>query len=272
MAGLNTEGVQSNGKPSARQPRGRGERSRGPAPSTRVSAALKSVSAITPSIDTPENVACARAFEFPRYAAARARAAHEPATRDDARLHHAAGPGPPRVHRGVSRRRDALMFRSTENVTSASNVHEPNERETITTLQLALVSEAIGSSQSASGPREGPTGQAPLYSKEKVCGSSAHQSTVKTNQTSPNSMELRRLITEFLWPPSSSIIRLWLPHSTKVLAVRRIKRAQTRWGCVVFITEFLWPPSSSIIRLWLPYSTKVLGKTNQTSPNSMGRC
>ncbi|GBP73873.1 hypothetical protein EVAR_82701_1 [Eumeta japonica] len=25
-----------------------------------------------------------------------------------------------------------------------------------------------------------------------------------------------------------------------------------------------------IIRLWLPHSTKVLGKTNQTSPNSMG--
>ncbi|GBP54112.1 hypothetical protein EVAR_81280_1 [Eumeta japonica] len=34
-----------------------------------------------------------------------------------------------------------------------------------------------------------------------------YQSTVKTNQTSPNSMGLRRLITEFLWPPSSSIIR-----------------------------------------------------------------
>ncbi|GBP86512.1 hypothetical protein EVAR_69181_1 [Eumeta japonica] len=30
---------------------------------------------------------------------------------------------------------------------------------------------------------------------------------VKRNQTSPNSMGLRRLITEFLWPPSSSIIR-----------------------------------------------------------------
>ncbi|GBP86031.1 hypothetical protein EVAR_57507_1 [Eumeta japonica] len=27
---------------------------------------------------------------------------------------------------------------------------------------------------------------------------------VKTDQTSPNSMGLRRLITEFLWPPSSS--------------------------------------------------------------------
>ncbi|GBP60529.1 Sodium-dependent dopamine transporter [Eumeta japonica] len=40
---------------------------------------------------------------------------------------------------------------------------------------------------------------------------------VKTNQTSPNSMGLRRLITEFLWPPSSSINRPWLPYSIKVL-------------------------------------------------------
>ncbi|GBP40787.1 hypothetical protein EVAR_26452_1 [Eumeta japonica] len=30
-------------------------------------------------------------------------------------------------------------------------------------------------------------------------------------------MGLRRLITEFLWPPSSSIIRPWLPYSVKVL-------------------------------------------------------
>ncbi|GBP80428.1 hypothetical protein EVAR_59103_1 [Eumeta japonica] len=110
---------------------------------------------------------------------------------------------------------------------------------------------------------------------------------VKKNQTSPNSMGLRRLITEFLWPPSSSIIRPWLPYSIKVLCqdesnepkldgvasfnygvpmatssiirpwlpysikvlVKRIKRAQTRWGCRL-ITEFLWPPSSSI-RPWL---------------------
>ncbi|GBP26606.1 hypothetical protein EVAR_18243_1 [Eumeta japonica] len=117
---------------------------------------------------------------------------------------------------------------------------------------------------------------------------------VKTNQTSKLD---RRLITEFLWPPSSSIIRLWLPyrvlgikraqtrwgcvvqlrssyhlpapssdsgyHIAPKFSARRIKRAQTRWGCVT-------PPSSSIIRLWLPYSTKVLVKTNQTSPNSMG--
>ncbi|GBP87382.1 hypothetical protein EVAR_34769_1 [Eumeta japonica] len=130
----------------------------------------------------------------------------------------------------------------------------------------------------------------------------------KTNQTSPNSMELRRLITEFLWPPSSSIIRLWLPYSTKVLGKTNqtspnsmgLRRLITEFlyhlpapssdsgyriapkysadesnepkldGVRRLITEFLWPPSSSIIRLWLPYSTKVLGKTNQTSPNSMG--
>ncbi|GBP16179.1 hypothetical protein EVAR_9894_1 [Eumeta japonica] len=82
-------------------------------------------------------------------------------------------------------------------------------------------------------------------------------------------MGLRCLITEFLWPPSSSIIRLWLPYSTKVL----VKTNQTSPNSMELrrlITEFLWPPSSSIIRLWLPHSTKVLGKTNQTSPNSMG--
>ncbi|GBP87463.1 hypothetical protein EVAR_64460_1 [Eumeta japonica] len=33
------------------------------------------------------------------------------------------------------------------------------------------------------------------------------KSTRQDNQTSPNSVGLRRLITEFLWPPSSSIIR-----------------------------------------------------------------
>ncbi|GBP44855.1 hypothetical protein EVAR_75724_1 [Eumeta japonica] len=79
---------------------------------------------------------------------------------------------------------------------------------------------------------------------------------VKTNQTSPNSMELRRLITEF--PPSSSIIRLWLPHSTKVLApssdsgyhiapkysARRIKRAQTRWVASLSSHGHLPAPSS----------------------------
>ncbi|GBP56329.1 hypothetical protein EVAR_28909_1 [Eumeta japonica] len=82
-------------------------------------------------------------------------------------------------------------------------------------------------------------------------------------------MGLRRLITEFLWPPSSSIIRLWLPYSTKVL-VKTNQTSPNSMGLRRLITEFLWPPSSSIIRLWLPYSTKVLVKTNQTSPNSMG--
>ncbi|GBP92440.1 hypothetical protein EVAR_63190_1 [Eumeta japonica] len=82
-------------------------------------------------------------------------------------------------------------------------------------------------------------------------------------------MGLRCLITEFLWPPSSSIIRLWLPYSTKVL-VKTNQTSPNSMGLRCLITEFLWPPSSSIIRLWLPYSTKVLVKTNQTSPNSMG--
>ncbi|GBP35969.1 Synaptotagmin-14 [Eumeta japonica] len=79
----------------------------------------------------------------------------------------------------------------------------------------------------------------------------------QTNQTSPNSMGLRRLITEFLWPPSSSIIRLWLPHSTKVLG-KTNQTSPNSMGLRRLITEFPWPPSSSIIRLWLPYSTKVL--------------
>ncbi|GBP79606.1 hypothetical protein EVAR_98746_1 [Eumeta japonica] len=82
-------------------------------------------------------------------------------------------------------------------------------------------------------------------------------------------MGLRRLITEFLWPPSSSINRPWLPYSIKVL-VKTNQTSPNSMGLRRLITEFLWPPTSSIIRLWLPYSTKVLGKTNQTSPNSMG--
>ncbi|GBP54764.1 hypothetical protein EVAR_90048_1 [Eumeta japonica] len=82
-------------------------------------------------------------------------------------------------------------------------------------------------------------------------------------------MGLRCLITVFLWPPSSSIIRLWLPYSTKVL-VKTNQTSPNSMGLRRLITEFLWPPSSSIIRLWLPHSTKVLGKTNQTSPNLMG--
>ncbi|GBP85979.1 hypothetical protein EVAR_57455_1 [Eumeta japonica] len=70
---------------------------------------------------------------------------------------------------------------------------------------------------------------------------------VKRNQTSPNSMGLRRLITEFLWPPSSSIIRPWLPYSIKVL-VKTNQTSPNSMGLRRLITEFLWPPSSSIIR------------------------
>ncbi|GBP79605.1 hypothetical protein EVAR_98745_1 [Eumeta japonica] len=72
-------------------------------------------------------------------------------------------------------------------------------------------------------------------------------------------MGLRRLITEFLWPPSSSIIRLWLPYSTKVLG-KTNQTSPNSMGLRRLITEFLWPPTSSIIRLWLPYSTKVLAR------------
>ncbi|GBP44267.1 hypothetical protein EVAR_22151_1 [Eumeta japonica] len=70
-------------------------------------------------------------------------------------------------------------------------------------------------------------------------------------------MGLRRLITEFLWPPSSSIIRPWLPYSIKVL-VKTNQTSPNSMGLRRLITEFLWPPSSSIIRPWLPYSIKVL--------------
>ncbi|GBP87464.1 hypothetical protein EVAR_64461_1 [Eumeta japonica] len=82
-------------------------------------------------------------------------------------------------------------------------------------------------------------------------------------------MGLRRLITEFLWPPSSSIIRLWLPYSTKVL-VKTNQTSPNSMGLRRLITGsygHLPAPSSDS---GLPYSTKVLVKTNQTSPNSMG--
>ncbi|GBP12748.1 hypothetical protein EVAR_6082_1 [Eumeta japonica] len=103
-----------------------------------------------------------------------------------------------------------------------------------------------------------------MYAREKL-----YLFGKNNKQTSPNSMGLRCLITEFLWPPSSSIIRLWLPYSTKVL-VKTNQTSPNSMGLRRLITEFPWPPSSSIIRLWLPYSTKVFVKTNQTSPNSMG--
>ncbi|GBP42908.1 hypothetical protein EVAR_87287_1 [Eumeta japonica] len=81
-------------------------------------------------------------------------------------------------------------------------------------------------------------------------------------------MRLRRLITEFLGPPYSSIIRPRLPYSIKVL-VKTNQTSPNSMRLRRLITEFLGPPSSSIIRPWLPYSIKVLVKTNQTSPNSM---
>ncbi|GBP80277.1 hypothetical protein EVAR_90696_1 [Eumeta japonica] len=81
-------------------------------------------------------------------------------------------------------------------------------------------------------------------------------------------MGLRRLITEFLWPPSSSIIRPWLPYSIKVL-VKTNQTSPNSMGLRRLITEFLWPPQLHH-QTWLPYSIKVLVKTNQTSPNSMG--
>ncbi|GBP87470.1 hypothetical protein EVAR_64467_1 [Eumeta japonica] len=82
-------------------------------------------------------------------------------------------------------------------------------------------------------------------------------------------MGLRRLITEFLWPPSSSIIRLWLPYSTKVLG-KTNQTSPNSMGLRRLITEFLWPPSSSIIRLWLPYSTKVLVRDESNEPKLDG--
>ncbi|GBP95271.1 hypothetical protein EVAR_70747_1 [Eumeta japonica] len=82
-------------------------------------------------------------------------------------------------------------------------------------------------------------------------------------------MGLRRLITEFLWPPSSSINRPWLPYSTKVL-VKTNQTSPNSMGLRRLITELLWPPSSSIIRPWLPYSIKVLVKKNQRAQTRWG--
>ncbi|GBP96971.1 hypothetical protein EVAR_89911_1 [Eumeta japonica] len=91
---------------------------------------------------------------------------------------------------------------------------------------------------------------------------------VKTNQTSPNSMGLRRLITEFLWPPSSSIIRRWLPYSIKVL----VKRNQTSPNSMAPSSDpclpfYRWLLSSehlgSIIRR---FTISVLVKSNEPKP------
>ncbi|GBP56614.1 hypothetical protein EVAR_33245_1 [Eumeta japonica] len=50
---------------------------------------------------------------------------------------------------------------------------------------------------------------------------------VKSNQTSPNSMGLRRLITEFLWLPSAPSSRPGY-HIASKYSSSRTKRAQTR--------------------------------------------
>ncbi|GBP55824.1 hypothetical protein EVAR_38421_1 [Eumeta japonica] len=82
-------------------------------------------------------------------------------------------------------------------------------------------------------------------------------------------MGLRRLITEFLWPPSSSIIRPWLPYSIKVL-VRDESNEPKLDGVASF--NYGVPMATFWLhhQTQLPYSIKVLVKRNQTSPNSMG--
>ncbi|GBP15185.1 hypothetical protein EVAR_92195_1 [Eumeta japonica] len=69
---------------------------------------------------------------------------------------------------------------------------------------------------------------------------------VKTNQTSPNSMGLRRLITEFLWPPSSSIIRRCYHIVSKYCQDESNEPKLD--GVASFNYGVPWPPSSSIIR------------------------
>ncbi|GBP86034.1 hypothetical protein EVAR_57510_1 [Eumeta japonica] len=88
------------------------------------------------------------------------------------------------------------------------------------------------------------------YSSEESNEPKLDRVLVKTNQTSPNSMGLRRLITEFLWP--SSIIRPWLPYSIKVLV--RNQTSPNSMGLRRLITEFLWPPSAPSSDLRLPYN------------------
>ncbi|GBP28576.1 hypothetical protein EVAR_23041_1 [Eumeta japonica] len=74
-----------------------------------------------------------------------------------------------------------------------------------------------------------------------------YQSTRQDESNEPKLDGLRRLITEFLWPPSSSIIRPWSPYSIKVL-VKTNQTSPNSMGLRRLITEFLWPASSSIIR------------------------
>ncbi|GBP00588.1 Proclotting enzyme [Eumeta japonica] len=111
------------------------------------------------------------------------------------------------------------------------------------------VSPFLPAPSSDSGYHIAPNSIIRLCSPPKYCQDESNE---------PKLDGLRRLITEFLWPPSSSIIRLWLPYSTKVL-IKTNQTSPNSMGLRRLITSS-WPPSSSIIRLWLPYSTKVLGR------------
>ncbi|GBP85968.1 hypothetical protein EVAR_57444_1 [Eumeta japonica] len=76
-----------------------------------------------------------------------------------------------------------------------------------------------------------------------------------------------RLITEFLWPPSSSIIRPWLPYSI-------VRQEESNEPKLDGVASFNYGVPMATFQLHhqtlIPYSIKVLVKTNQTSPNSMG--
>ncbi|GBP97563.1 hypothetical protein EVAR_63833_1 [Eumeta japonica] len=70
---------------------------------------------------------------------------------------------------------------------------------------------------------------------------------VKTNQTSPNSMGLRRLITEFLWPPSAPSSDA--DYHISYQSTRQEESNEPKLdGVASFNYGVLWPPSSSIIR------------------------
>ncbi|GBP23244.1 hypothetical protein EVAR_82409_1 [Eumeta japonica] len=60
-------------------------------------------------------------------------------------------------------------------------------------------------------------------------------------------MRLRRFIAEILWPPSSFIIKPWLPFKTRVL-VKTNQTSLSSIGLRRLITKFRWPPLSSVIR------------------------
>ena len=75
----------------------------------------------------------------------------------------------------------------------------------------------------------------------------------------------RLLITEFLWPITSSIIRPWWPFSTK-LRVKMNHRNSNSMGLCYLITELLRPSTSCIIRPWL-LAPKVFKKNHSINCN-----